>query len=41
MFSKKKLKICDFDGKKIDSVIIKSEDEAEKVFTRWKKKGLF
>jgi len=40
IISKKKLKLCDFDGRKIDTAIISSDKEAEEVFKRWKKKGL-
>jgi len=38
---KKKLKICDANGAKLDSAVITNEKDAEKVFTRWKKKGMF
>ena len=41
MQGKKKLKICDFDGVKIDSAVISSPADADKVILRWKKKGLF
>ena len=39
-FGKKKLRICEMDGTKIDSAIISSDKEAQDVFKRWKKKGL-
>lgn len=37
---KKKLKICDFDGRKIDTAVVNDEKEAKKVLNRWKMKGL-
>jgi len=36
---KKKIRISDFDGKKLDSAVIASQDDAKKVFKRWKLKG--
>ena len=41
MRGKKKIKICDSDGSKIDVAMISSEQDAENVLKRWKKKGLF
>ena len=41
MFGKKKIKICDSDGSKLDSAIISNDKDAQIVFNRWKKKGLF
>jgi hypothetical protein len=38
---KLKLKICNYDGTKIDSVIINNETDAKTTFRRWKLKGLF
>jgi hypothetical protein len=38
---KKKIKIFDFDGTKIDSAIVTNEDDAKKCIKRWKLKGLF
>ena len=40
LFGKKKIKICEMDGRKLDSATISNEKEAEAVFKRWKKKGL-
>ena len=36
---KKKIKIMDWDGKKLDSAVISNKDDAKKVFKRWKLKG--
>jgi len=41
MFGKKKIKISDASGTKLDSAVITNEKEADEVFSRWKKKGLF
>lgn len=41
MQGKMKLKICDSTGAKLDSATIMSEEDAEKILIRWKKKGLF
>jgi hypothetical protein len=41
MFGKKKIKICDSTGAKIDVAIISNENDAKNVLDRWKKKGLF
>lgn len=41
MKNPKKLKICDYDGKKIDSVLVHSDKDAQAAFTKWKRKGLF
>jgi hypothetical protein len=38
---KRKIKICDFDGRKIDSVIISNEKDVKIALKNWKKKGLF
>jgi len=38
---KKKLKIYDFDGRKLDTVIITSSNDADKLVKRWKLKGWF
>jgi hypothetical protein len=40
MFGKKKIKIEEWDGRKIDSAVIKCEKDADELFERWKKKGL-
>lgn len=40
MFGKKKIKICDFDGTKLDTVILSDKDDIKRVLQRWKKKGL-
>ncbi len=39
-FGKKKIRISEMDGTKLDSAIISSEKEADQVFKRWKLKGL-
>lgn len=38
---KRKIQIKDWDGAKLDSAVVSSTKEADKVFKRWKKKGLF
>lgn len=40
MIGKKKIKICDFNGAKLDVAIISDSTDAQKVFSRWKRKGL-
>jgi len=40
MFGKKKLKLCEADGTKIDTAIITSVKDTEAIIKRWKKKGL-
>jgi hypothetical protein len=40
MFGKKKIKLCDFDGRKIDTAIVTNEDDIKKTLKRWKLKGL-
>jgi len=40
MFGKKKLKLCEADGTKIDTAIISSVKDTEDVIKRWKRKGL-
>ena len=40
LFGKKKIKISEMDGTKLDTAIISSEKDADEVFSRWKKKGL-
>ena len=37
----RKLKLCDKNGFKIDSAVIQNEQQAEDVWKRWKRKGLF
>lgn len=39
--SKKKITIEEYNGGKLDKCVINSEKEAEDLFKRWKKKGLF
>jgi len=39
-FGKKKIRISEMDGTKLDSAIISCEKDAENVFKRWKQKGL-
>ena len=39
-FGKKKIKISEMDGTKLDSAIITSEEDVKSVFARWKNKGL-
>jgi hypothetical protein len=37
---KKKMKICDSTGAKIDVAVVTNEKDAENVLKRWKMKGL-
>jgi len=39
MYNKKKLKICDSNGLRLDSVVIGDEADATAVIKRWKRKG--
>jgi len=41
MTEKRKLKICDFDGRKLDSAIVLTEKDVKKALKNWKKKGFF
>jgi len=38
---KRKIKFFDFDGTKLDSVCVDSEQSVKDAFARWRKKGLF
>jgi hypothetical protein len=41
MRGKKKIKICDIDGGKLDVATISNEQDAKDLIKRWKLKGLF
>jgi hypothetical protein len=35
-----KIKAFEFDGKKLDSAIVKSDDDVQELIKRWKLKGI-
>ena len=41
MGEKRKIKICDFDGRKLDTAIVLTEKDIKKVLKKWKLKGFF
>lgn len=41
MIKGKKIKICEMDGMKLDSVFVNSEEDMKEVIKRWKQKGFF
>ena len=40
MGERRKIKICDYDGRKLDTAIILTDKDVKKAFQKWKKKGL-
>jgi len=41
IMEKKKIRISDFDGKKLDSAVVTNEKDVKKALKRWKLKGFW